>query len=121
MEEFIERRGAIAERYRKELSHLPVTLPPEAPDGWRHGYHLFPIQVDDRRRVFDELRATGIGVQVHYVPLHRQPVYADLGFTAADLPAAERAYQGLISLPMHPSLSDEDQTYVISALGRLLG
>jgi UDP-4-amino-4,6-dideoxy-N-acetyl-beta-L-altrosamine transaminase len=120
LEDFIERRGEIAARYRRELAHLPLTLPPAAPPGWRHGYHLFAIQVDDRRRVFDELRAAGIGVQVHYVPLHRQPVYADLGFTAADLPAAETAYQRLISLPIHPSLRDEDQTHVIATLERLL-
>ena len=86
LETFIGRRNEIAERYRAELAELPVELPPGAPAGWRHGYHLFPIQVDDRRRIFDELRAAGIGVQVHYVPLHRQPVYADLGFTRTTYP-----------------------------------
>lgn len=117
---FIERRNAIAGRYRAALAALPVTLPPAAPIGWRHGYHLFPIRVDDRRRIFDGLRAAGIGVQVHYVPLHRQPVYADLGFGPDDLPEAERAYQGLISLPMHPGLTEADQARVIEVLESLV-
>ena len=120
LDEFIERRNTIASRYRSALSGLPVTLPPGAPPNWRHGYHFFPIRVDDRRRVFDGLRAAGIGVQVHYVPLHRQPVYANLGFTPKDLPHAERAYQQLISLPMHPGLRDAEQTQVIQVLERLV-
>lgn len=121
LEAFIERRNEIAARYRTELADLPVQVPPAAPPGWRHGYHLFAIRVDDRRRVFDGLQAAGIGVQVHYVPLHRQPVYADLGFTPEDLPEAERAYQQLLSLPMHPGLTDDDQTRVVDVLTSLLG
>lgn len=121
LDDFIERRNQIADRYRAALSRLPVTLPPAAPAGWRHGYHLYPIRVDDRRRVFDGLRSAGIGVQVHYVPLHRQPVYSDLGFGPEDLPEVERAYQRLISLPIHPGLTEEDQDQVIATLERLVG
>jgi UDP-4-amino-4,6-dideoxy-N-acetyl-beta-L-altrosamine transaminase len=121
LEPFIERRNAIAYTYREGLRGLPVTLPPSAPNGWRHGYHLFPVRVDDRRSVFDGLRAAGIGVQVHYVPLHRQPVYADLGFGPEDMPEAERAYQGLISLPMYPGLTEPDQARVMAELERLVG
>lgn len=120
LDQFIDRRNAIAARYRVALASLPVELPPAAAEGWRHGYHIFPIRVDQRRRVFDGLRASGIGVQVHYVPLHRQPVYADLGFEPDDLPEAESAYQRLISLPMHPSLTDDDQTRVIDVLASLV-
>jgi dTDP-4-amino-4,6-dideoxygalactose transaminase len=120
LDAFLDRRSAIAERYRSELAAAPIRLPPTAPAGWRHGQHIFPIRVDDRRRVFDGLRAAGIGVQVHYVPLHRQPVYADLGFGPDDLPEAERAYQTLISLPMYPDLTDGDQTEVIRVLEGLV-
>jgi UDP-4-amino-4,6-dideoxy-N-acetyl-beta-L-altrosamine transaminase len=120
LEQFIQRRNDIADRYRHLLADLPVTLPHAAASGWRHGYHLFPIRVADRRRIFDGLRAAGIGVQVHYVPLHRQPVYADLGFGPDDLPHAELAYQQLISLPMHPGLTDAEQDQTIDVLGHLL-
>ena len=117
---FLGRRTEIADRYRHELAALPIQLPPDAPDGWQHGYHLFPIRVGDRAEAFESLRSEGIGVQVHYVPLHRQPVYADLGFTASDLPEAEAAYQQLISLPIHPNLTNDEQTFVIESLTRLV-
>jgi UDP-4-amino-4,6-dideoxy-N-acetyl-beta-L-altrosamine transaminase len=117
---FIDRRNVLADRYREALAGLAIALPPIAPEGWRHGYHIFPIRVRDRRRVFDGLRTAGVGVQVHYVPLHRQPVYADLGFGPADLPEAERAYQELISLPLHPGLTESDQDHVIDALTTLV-
>lgn len=120
LEAFIERRNELAARYRELLAPLPIVLPPAAPEGFRHGFHLFAIRVAERRRVFDGLRTAGIGVQVHYVPLHRQPVYADIGLGPAELPHAEEAYQGLISLPMYPGLSDRDQVAVIDELTRLV-
>ena len=103
---------------------MPITLPPAAPGGTTHGYHLFAVQVPggaaERRRVFDGLHAAGIRVQVHYVPIHRHPVYADLGFTPEDLPHTEAAYAGLISLPMFPTLGDADVDRVVAALEALL-
>jgi dTDP-4-amino-4,6-dideoxygalactose transaminase len=70
--------------------------------------------------VFDGLREVGIRAQVHYVPLHRQPVYASLGFRADDLPQTEQAYQELISLPMYPGLTNEQQATVINVLEGLV-
>ena len=120
LDAFIERRNQIAERYRELLADLPVVLPPSAPPGWRHGYHLFAVRVPDRRRVYDGMRAVGIGVQVHYVPLHRHPVYADLAQHPAGLPVTEAVYAGLLSLPIHPRLTDDEQDAVVDALRRLL-
>jgi perosamine synthetase len=120
LDRFIDRRNAIAERYRERLAHLPVTLPPAAPAGWRHGYHLFAIQVEDRRRVFDGLRAAGIGVQVHYVPVHHHPISADLGLEAGAMPVCDRVYERLISLPVFPGLTDDEQDRVIEVLEGLL-
>ncbi len=120
IDEFIERRNAIADRYRGALVDLPLTLPPAAPDGFRHGYHLFAIQVPDRRRVFRELRQRDIGVQVHYVPVHHHTVSADIEIPAAGFPAADAAYEGLISLPIYPDLTDEEQDQVIAALKEIL-
>lgn len=119
--QFIARRNEIAARYRTALADAPLTLPPAAPPGWTHGYHLFAVQVDDRARVFARLSDAGIGVQVHYVPIHRQPVYADLAQGTDDLPNAEAAYQRLISLPMHPTLTDVDQDRVIDVLVDVVG
>jgi UDP-4-amino-4,6-dideoxy-N-acetyl-beta-L-altrosamine transaminase len=116
LDSFIERRNAIAERYREALSELPVILPPEAPVGYRHGYHLFAIQVENRAEVFAGLRDLGIGAQVHYVPVHHHGVSRDIQIPAEGYPAADKAYAGLISLPIYPSLTVEDQGAVINAL-----
>ena len=115
---FVTRRNELADRYRALLADVPgVVLPPAAPRaGWRHGYHLFPVQVAQRRRVYDELRAAGIAVQVHYVPIYRHPLYAHTGVTGAEFPETERVYAGLLSLPLFPSLTEADQDRVVDAL-----
>lgn len=116
LERFIERRNEIASRYRQLLCDTPVGLPPAAPDGFRHGYHLFVIEVEDRHRVFAHLRDAGIGVQVHYVPVHHHPISQDVGMRPGDLPHCDRHYERSISLPIHPGLSDEQQDRVIEVL-----
>jgi UDP-4-amino-4,6-dideoxy-N-acetyl-beta-L-altrosamine transaminase len=121
LDDFIDRRNLLANRYREKLRDTETILPPEAPDGFTHAYHIFPIQVRDRRRIFDRLREAGIGVQVHYVPVHHHPVSSDIGLKPGDLPECDAVYEGLISLPMFPKLSVEDQDYVIETLKRLLG
>lgn len=111
---FILRRNELADRYRAELAKLPIVLPPEAPAGWRHAYHLFAIRVQNRGHVYAQLRDRGVATQVHYVPVHHHPLYA--AAAATDLPHTDEAYQGLLSIPLFPSMSDEDQTKVIEAL-----
>jgi perosamine synthetase len=116
LDRFIERRNEIASRYRELLQDTPVSLPPAAASGYRHGYHLFVIEVDERRRVFDELRDAGIGVQVHYVPVHHHPISQDIGMNAGDLPHCDHHYARSISLPIHPGLTDEQQDRVVEVL-----
>lgn len=118
--QLVARRNELADHYRVVLADLPLTLPSSAPEGSVHGYHLFAVQVPERRRVFEGLHEAGIRVQVHYVPIHHHPIYADIGMGAADLPNAEAAYTGLISLPMFPAMHDADVTRVAAALERLL-
>ncbi|MFQ6558279.1 UDP-4-amino-4,6-dideoxy-N-acetyl-beta-L-altrosamine transaminase [Pseudomonas sp. Lb2C1-1] len=122
---FIARRRELAARYHRLLGGLPLTLPglqPEAESAW----HLYVVrlQLDDitlsHLQVFEGLRAAGIGVNLHYIPVHLQPYYRDLGFATGDFPQAERYYSEAISLPMFPSLSDEQQDYVVEQLHRLL-
>lgn len=117
---FLARRRAIAERYDRELAALPVTLPLRRQDR-SSALHLYVIQVDavSRRAAFDALRAAGIRVQVHYIPVHTHPYYRALGFKPGDFPAAEQYYARAISLPIYASLSDDDQSFVIETLRRI--
>ena len=111
LERFVAARNAIADRYRQAFADdARVQLPPAPADGNRHGYHLFPIRVAERDRVFDELRARGIGVQVHYVPMYR---FTDFDGDAANHPVTEAAFARLISLPMFPGLTVADQETVV--------
>jgi perosamine synthetase len=126
LEGWIEERNTIADRYRELLADDDrVQLPPAAPDGWRHGHHLFPVVVGGgasvRRRVFDHLRGAGIRTQVHYIPVYRLSYYRDeLGYPQDGCPAAEDYYAGAISLPMFPGLEQEDIARVVGELGRAL-
>ncbi len=113
LERFVERRNHLADRYRSLLADLPVTLPPAAPPGWRHAYHLFAVRVPRRSHVYEALRADEIQVQVHYVPLHHHPRFAA---EAARFPATEAAYAGLLSLPLFPDLTEPEQDRVVDAL-----
>jgi UDP-4-amino-4,6-dideoxy-N-acetyl-beta-L-altrosamine transaminase len=120
LDRFVDRRNELAERYRELLAPLPIELPPAAPPGVRHAYHLFAVRVARRRAVYDAMHTAGIGVQVHYVPIYAHPLYADTGRTGADYPETERAYAGLLSLPLFPGLSDRDQDRVVETLSRCL-
>jgi dTDP-4-amino-4,6-dideoxygalactose transaminase len=116
LDRFIHRRNQIADRYRLLLAELPVTLPPAAPAGFRHGYHLFAIQVADRHRVFTALRDAGLFVQVHYVPIYAHTISTDIGKSSADYPNCATVYEGLISMPIYPDLTDDEQDFVVATL-----
>ena len=113
---FIERRNYLAARYRAELKDCSITLPPEAPPGWLHAYHLFPVRLDHRRRVYQHLRNAGVATQVHYVPIYRHPVFGWPNGIESGFPATEAAYERLLSLPLYPTLTDQGQDYVIESL-----
>jgi UDP-4-amino-4,6-dideoxy-N-acetyl-beta-L-altrosamine transaminase len=123
---WVERRNAIARRYRELLAgEERIALPPAARDGDRHGYHLFVIAVRagaaERKRVFEALRDARIGVQVHYIPVYRLPYYRDtLGVPQDACPHAEDFYWRAISLPMFPGLSDADVERVADDLRSIL-
>lgn len=120
LDRFIDRRRELAARYRELLADLAVDLPPDAPPGFTHAYHLFQVGVDDRRRVFDDLRAGGVGAQVHYVPLHRQPIFAEFLASDSCFPNTDRVYERLLSLPLFPALTEADQDTVVKALTDVL-
>jgi UDP-4-amino-4,6-dideoxy-N-acetyl-beta-L-altrosamine transaminase len=117
---FVARRRELAARYRELLADLPLELPPQPAAGFEHAYHLFPVRVPDRRRVFEALRDAGIGVQVHYVPIYRHPLYAGVGGGPRSFPHTESAYEALMSLPLFPDLTEAAQDQVVAALRKEL-
>ncbi|MGB2601414.1 MAG: UDP-4-amino-4,6-dideoxy-N-acetyl-beta-L-altrosamine transaminase [Candidatus Omnitrophota bacterium] len=113
---FVKRRKEIAEMYRKGLSEeAGITLPVERGDV-RSAWHIYCIRVKDsqtRKRVFDSLRDSGIFPQVHYLPVYMHPYYEQLGYGKGLCPEAEDFYQREISIPLYPSMTDEEVSYVI--------
>ncbi len=114
-------RDRLARRYDQLLADLPLRLPTRLPDRCS-AWHLYAVELPaaasqaSRAQVFAQLRGAGIGVNVHYIPIHTQPYYRALGFQAGDFPAAERYYAQTLTLPLFPELSDDDQDRVVAAL-----
>ncbi|MGA8493607.1 MAG: UDP-4-amino-4,6-dideoxy-N-acetyl-beta-L-altrosamine transaminase [Terriglobales bacterium] len=127
LEANLARRRQIAARYSAEFSNMPGVLPPLARQDVNPAWHLYPIRLDstklsaNRGEVFRALRAENIGVNVHYIPVHRHPYYRDrFGYKGGECPVAEAAYESLISLPMFHGMSDRDIDDVVHALGKVL-
>jgi len=122
---FITSRHVLADRYNQLLSDLPITLPFQIADSYS-GLHLYVIRLDLNKikkthvEVFDALRKGGIGVNLHYIPVHLQPFYQQMGFSAGDYLEAEQYYQEAISLPMYSTLSFEQQDTVVRVLSDIL-
>jgi UDP-4-amino-4,6-dideoxy-N-acetyl-beta-L-altrosamine transaminase len=122
LDDWVGRRNEIAQRYRELLAgEERIELPPTAPPGSLHGYHLFVVRVRDgaeaRLRVFERLREAGIWVQVHYIPVYRLRYYREtLGYPQDKCPVAESLYAGAISIPMFPALRDSDIERVVDEL-----
>lgn len=126
LDTFVARRHALARRYDSLLAGLPLNTPWQHPDSYS-GLHLYVIRLDlprlgtrTHREVFEALRAAGIGVNLHYIPVHMQPYYEGLGFRTGDFPESERYYKEAISLPMYQGLSDAQQDEVVEALKQAL-
>ena len=121
LDEFVAKRHAIAKRYDELLADFPAVTPWQHPDCYS-GLHLYVIrlnldELDKRHReVFESMRAAGIGVNLHYIPVYRQPYYEELGFKRGYCPEAEKYYAEAISLPMYPGLTDMQQKEVINWL-----
>jgi len=114
-EEGIRRRNEIAEKYFNELGGLPITLPKQF-ENYEHAYHLFIIQTDRRKELYDFLKKASIFTQVHYIPVHLMPYYKNLGWEKGDFPVSENYYNKCLSLPMYPSLTEQEQEYVIEQI-----
>ncbi len=124
LDELVGHRRFLADRYDQKLGSLPLILPRRSP-GCESAWHLYVVQLaaavrKARRAVFDELRAEGIGVNVHYIPVHTQPHYRNLGFAPGDFPASEAYYKAAISLPLYAGLSERDQDFVVAKLANII-
>ena len=125
LDEFVTKRHTIAKRYDRLLADLPVIAP------WQHadcyfGLHLYVIRLklekisSTHRQVFEALRAAGIGVNLHYIPVYMHPYYERLGFKSGCCPKAEQYYAEAISLPMYPGLMEQQQDKVVATLNSVL-
>lgn len=112
----LSRRQEIANRYDEAFQDVQgIKIPCRAGNVY-HAFHLYVIQVEDRLGLYNYLRANKILAQVHYVPVHLQPYYRELGNKSGDCPVAEEYYKHCLSLPMYPTLTDEEQQYVIDSV-----
>ncbi len=121
LDSFVEKRRAIADFYNKAFKNNPYFEIPTEKDYAYSSYHLYPIRLKDKYKgkknmLFADLRGNGLGVQVHYIPVYRQPYYKALGYKKGLCPAAEDFYHGEISIPIYPGMKEEDMRYVIGKL-----
>ena len=125
LDDYVARRHLLARGYNELLAALPVAIPWQHPDCYS-GLHLYVIRLQleqievSHQNVFESLREKGIGVNLHYIPVHTQPYYQRIGFKAGQFPEAERYYAEAISLPMYPTLTEAQQEEVVDALRRAL-
>lgn len=119
--DYVKRRHQIAQRYNELLADLPVILQWQHPDSYS-AYHLYVVRLQldhiqgSHRQVFEALRSKGIMANLHYIPVHMQPYYQNMGFQSGDFPVAEQYYCEAISIPMHVNLTNLEQNFVVNAL-----
>lgn len=114
------KRREIAKKYDLAFAGTKIeTIIP--PDGISHGYHLYVVQVENRKELYDHLRSKQIYAQIHYIPTHLMPFYKDLGHCKGDYPLSEAYYEKCISLPMFPTLTNEEQEFVIKEVIAIAG
>jgi len=118
-DEGLTRRRQLAARYDEAFAAVPG-LTALAPGTSGHAYHLYVIQVENRRGLYDFLKTKQIFAQVHYIPVHRMPYYEGLGWREGDFPLAENYYAHCLSIPMFPTLTDEEQDYVVACIKEFL-
>jgi dTDP-4-amino-4,6-dideoxygalactose transaminase len=123
---FLRRRQELARRYDEELQGLCLQLPPHAPPGDMHAWHLYVVRLHrdapvSRDAFIDEMAAAGIGTSVHFIPLHFHPYWRDTyNLKPSDFPHATQAYQSVVSLPLYTKMTDQDQARVIRAARAIL-
>lgn len=125
LDEYVSHRQFLAKRYDRLLKAMPLLLPAQHPDTYS-AYHLYPVLLRlesigcTHKQAFEALRSAGIGVNLHYIPVHKQPYYQQLGFKSGDYPVAEAYYEAAITLPLYGAMTEEQQDKVIAVLSDVL-
>jgi len=125
LDRYVLKRHEIANRYDELLHELPMQLPYRSEDAYS-SMHLYAVCVHlkeinaSHKHIYKSLREQGIGVNLHYIPVHIQPYYESLGFRVGDYPNAERYYGEALTLPLYPMLTEKDQERVVTKLRRVL-
>ena len=125
LDDFVNQRHILKERYHEMLSDFPLILPYQSSESYS-SLHLFPIQIDldqinkTHCEVFNQLRENGLGVNLHYIPVHTQPYYQKFGFKVGDFPNAEKYYSRAISIPLFNNMTFEQQDEVVRILKLVL-
>jgi UDP-4-amino-4,6-dideoxy-N-acetyl-beta-L-altrosamine transaminase len=125
LDEFINKRHILQKRYDDLFQYFPLTRPFQLPECYS-ALHLYPILIEiennnnGRQQVFNELRKNGIGINVHYIPIHTHPYYRQLGFKEGDFPNCEAYYSRTISLPLYSGLALKEQDQIISTIDEIL-
>jgi UDP-4-amino-4,6-dideoxy-N-acetyl-beta-L-altrosamine transaminase len=121
LDSFMKRRTEIAKIYDKSLVNLPLKLPVVESHS-QSAWHLYMIELTqhDRQNIYQQLHAKGVGVNVHYIPIHLQPYYQNIGFKQGDFPMSEHFYKHALTLPLFPSLTATEQLKVIDSLHEVL-
>ena len=114
----VERRNEISAAYKKAFDGKIKFQ--DLPNGTYNAHHLFIIEVENRKELYDFLHSNGILAQIHYMPVHTMPYYKSIGYSEADLRNAEKYYSKCISLPMYPALSNEEQNFVIEQVNHFV-
>ena len=124
LEQYVKRRHELALRYNHMLQCFPVTTPWQHPDSFS-GLHLYVIRIDllqvnkSHKRIFEDMREEGIGVNLHYIPIHTQPYFQRMGFKSGDFPESEKYYLESMSLPIFQTMTEAEQDLVVAALKKV--
>jgi dTDP-4-amino-4,6-dideoxygalactose transaminase len=120
---FVEQRHAVANKYTDLLDKMPIKTPYQSAESYS-SYHLYILQIDsalnDHLEFFKAMRSNGVGVNLHYIPIYRQPYYEKIGFSSSDYPEAEKYYSQAVSLPIFPGLTDVQQKNIVLTIGKAI-
>ena len=125
IDKFVSKRHILKERYDLLLKELPLIRPFQSSNCYS-ALHLYPVQIElskvniNREQIFDELRELGVGVNIHYIPIHTQPYYQKFGFKIGDFPNSESYYNRSISIPLFPDMTKKQQDNVVMAIKKIL-